>query len=213
MLDSLGHRQKILLETLLKHRFGLSAADLAQEIEISRNATLQHLVSLEKLGFIDSETGASTGGRPARLYRLSRQGQEVFQRHYSVIGRLLLDWIRQQQGEIGLDQCMASLGVVMAREYRPRMAQLHGIGQKIEEMSTIMRELGYHTVTETNDNGASEIVARNCVFDQLARQCEQVCQFDRQMMGDLLEAKVELTECMATNGSCCRFTILPGQRE
>ena len=100
-----------------------------------------------------------------------------------MIAKLLLDWIRQQHGDAGLNQCLAGLGIAMAREYHPRMAQLPGIGQKIEEMSTIMRELGYHTVTETNDDGASEIVAQNCVFDQLARQCEKVCEFDLHLLG------------------------------
>lgn len=209
MLQNLGHRQQALLNTLLEHRTGLSADGLATRIGVSRNATLQHLASLEKSGWIDSEIGDSTGGRPARRYRLSQQGHELFQRHYPVIAGLLLDWIRQQHGEAGLKQCLAGLGVVMAQNYRPRMAQLPGIGQKIEEMSAIMRELGYSTVTESNDDGASEIVARNCVFDQLARDCEQVCAFDLHLMGDLLGAKVELSECIAAKGNCCRFTIMP----
>ena len=209
MLQNLGHRQQSLLNALLEHRSGLSADQLAARIGVSRNATLQHLASLDKSGWIDSEIGDSSGGRPARRYRLSSQGHELFQRHYPVIANQLLDWIRQQHGDAGLNQCLSSLAVAMARDYRPRMAQLPGIGQKIEEMSAIMDELGYRTVTETNDDGASEIVARNCVFDQLARHCEQVCEFDLQLMGDLLGAKVELSECIAADGNCCRFTISP----
>ena len=209
MIENLGQRQQLLLETLLEHRTGMSAADLATQIGVSRNATLQHLAVLEKSGLIDSEIGASSGGRPARRYRLSSEGHEQFQRHYPVIARLLLDWIHQHHGKEGLDQCLASLGSVLAREYQPRMDQLPGIGQKIEELAVIMRELGYHSSTETNDDGASEIVAKNCVFDRLARDCEPVCRFDLQMMGDLLDARVELTDCIARNGQCCRFAILP----
>ena len=209
MFEILGKRQQILLETLLEHRAGLSAAELAVEIGISRNATLQHLAVLEKSAWIDSDIGPSSGGRPARRYRLSTQGHELFQRHYPVIAKLLLDWIRQYHGEAGLSQCLADLGEILAREYQSRVMQYPGTGQKIEAVANIMRELGYRSSTETNDDGSSEIVAQNCVFDRLARDCEHVCQFDLHMMGSLLGAKVELNECLAHGGQCCRFAIQP----
>ena len=47
MLEMLGSRQKDLLVLLLKHKVGLTADDIAEQLGISRNAVRQHLAALE----------------------------------------------------------------------------------------------------------------------------------------------------------------------
>ena len=65
------------------------------------------------------------------------------------------------------------------------------------------------TLSQTTDDGASEIIANNCVYHELAAECRQVCELDLSLMETLLEARVEHRECMVRGGHCCRFEITP----
>ena len=211
LLNTFGSRQKALLEALLHHRSGISVDELADHLNISRNATNQHLSSLSRLDLIDSDLRPSTGGRPVRGYFLSSQGLELFPRRYTGFSVFLLNWIRSNNGGQALQSCLADLGQQIAREFIPRVNRLNSLPLKIEEVASIMNDLGYESATQTTDDGASEIVASNCVYHQVAAECEQVCKLDLSLMETLLEARVDHQECMVRGGRYCRFSITPGQ--
>lgn len=211
-LPNLGLRQQQLLKALLHNPKGLSMDQLAQELSISRNAVNQHLVSLEKLHYVEGVLQPSTGGRPGRVYVLTAAGQELFPRHYSLFSRLLLRLVQQKIGEEALKACLSELGEQLSAEYRMRVQRKGSWEQQVEEVKQIMSELGYETETELQQNRANEIVASNCVFHELASECKEVCDLDISLISNLLNARVEHKECMVRGGQCCRFDIAPAIR-
>ena len=67
-----------------------------------------------------------------------------------------------------------------------------------------MRQLGYET--DPGDPARDkEVVARNCIFHQLAVANPEVCAFDLGLMAKYAGAKVEHVECMARGQHVCRF--------
>ncbi len=142
-LLSFSARQQSLLRALLHGRAGMSVDELADYLEISRNATNQHLSSLARLDLIDSKLRPSSGGRPVRGYFLSAQGLELFPRRYAHFSKSLIDWFRSIYGEQALLNCLSDLGEQIAEEYAPRTAVLNSLALKIGEVSLIMNELGY----------------------------------------------------------------------
>ena len=209
LLNTFGSRQKALLEALLHHRTGISVDELAGHLNISRNATNQHLSSLSRLDLIDSDLRPSTGGRPVRGYFLSSSGLELFPRRYTDFSKFLISWIRSNNGGQSLHNCLSELGNTIAQEFVPRVTGLNSLALKIGEVASIMNELGYESTTQTTDDGASEIIASNCVYHQVAAECEQVCELDLSLMETLLEARVDHQECMVRGGPYCRFEITP----
>jgi predicted ArsR family transcriptional regulator len=187
----------------------MSIDELATVLDISRNATNQHLSSLSGLDLIDHALRPSDGGRPRKNYTLSAQGLELFPRQYDLFSRMLLDWVRHKLGEQALKDGLHELGAQLARDYSERVGALNGLPLKISEVATILSELGYVADVATADDGASEIIARNCVFQQVAAECGQICEFDLSLMGTLLNARIDHQECMVRGGSCCRFGITP----
>jgi len=208
-LLSFSVRQQSLLKALLYGRAGMSVDEIADHLEISRNATNQHLSSLAGLELIDSELRPSSGGRPVRGYFLSARGLELFPRRYAHFSKSLIDWFRSIYGEQALLNCLSDLGEQIAEEFAPRTAALNSLALKIGEVSLIMNELGYEAIAQTTDDGASEIIAHNCVYHELAADCRQVCELDLSLMETLLGARVEHQECMVRGGHCCRFGITP----
>lgn len=208
-ISNFSLRQQALLEALLQHRAGMSIDELAAVLGISRNATNQHLSSLTGLDLIDYALRPSHGGRPLKNYTLSPQGLELFPRQYDLFSRMLIDWVRHRFGEQTLKDGLRELGAQLAGDYSVRVEALNSLPMKISEVAAILSELGYAAEIGTADDGASEIIAHNCVFHQVAAECEQICEFDLGLMGTLLNARIDHQECMVRGGLCCRFGITP----
>ena len=208
-IHTFSSRQQTLLKTLLHNRAGKSVDELAQELGISRNATNQHLSSLTNLGLIENTLRPSQGGRPLKSYFLSPEGLELFPRRYAQFSILLIDWLRRNLDGPALNSCLKELGTQLARDYADRVDALNNLPLKIGEVVAIMRELGYETDIGTSDDGAIDIIASNCVFHQVALECEQICEFDLSLMATLLNAQIDHQECIVRGGFCCRFGITP----
>lgn len=206
-LSLLGERQQSLLTALLHHRKGLTVEELSSLLTISRNAVNQHLTHLGSSGFIQSALQESTGGRPGRVYTLTPNGLELFQRRYSFLAQLLLSWIDKNMGEHELDVCLTELGKEMASGLEHRLTQHTSRSDKLQEAITIMSELGYDTEIYRISENQAEIVANNCVFQELAQQHQEFCKLDISFLKHLLKADIEHTECIVRNGKYCRFRI------
>lgn len=206
-LSNIGQRQQLLLKALLHRPKGLSIDQLAQELSISRNAVNQHLASLQKQRYVESALQSSTGGRPGRVYMLTPVGMELFPRHYSLFSRMLLRLVQQRLGDESLKECLADLGEQLSHEYKGRIQKKGSLVEQIKEVKLIMYELGYETELHENLADPMEIVASNCVFHELAKDCKEVCELDISLLSSLLDSKVEHKECMVRGGQYCRFGI------
>lgn len=207
-LSLLGQRQQSLLTALLHHRRGLTVEELSRLLAISRNAVNQHLSSLRNDGFIQSIILESTGGRPSRVYSLTSSGLELFQRQYSFLAKLLLFWVDKNLGEQELKACLTELGEQMGREFEGRVAKCFSREDRLHEVATILSELGYDAKVNQISERYAEIVASNCVFHELAKQCQGFCTLDLSFLSFLLKADIEHKECIVKNGGRCCFGIV-----
>lgn len=207
-LTMIGHRQKSLLKSLLHSQVGLTIDELSKTLEISRNAVKQHLVSLKGNGFIENSTMSSTGGRPSKVYTLTDEGKELFPRHYDLFTNLLMRLLQEKLGEDTLKDYLDDLGTQLASEFRSQMRDKDNLADKVNELTSIMYELGYEAKAEQGQDGLYEIIASNCVFHKLANENNMVCNLDLALISAMLEdADVEHKECMVKGGHCCRFAV------
>lgn len=206
-LDRFGERQQVLLKALLHHPTGLTTDRLAEHLEISRNAVIQHLTALQAGDYVESKYGTASRGRPSRLYQLTIKGKELFPRHYDKFSNLLVGLVRERIGSDQLRACMVMLGEGLAQEFLARVRKEPALLRRTEEVSDIMTELGYEAEPTIGPGGDPEIVARNCVFHKLAEESQEVCQLDLSLISSLLDAEVEQRECMVRGGLVCRFGL------
>lgn len=209
MAELFGDRRRRLLRHLLRKKAGASVDELAQVLGVTRTAVRQHLASLMRDGLVAPGGERETGGRPVRLHVLTEAGREVFPRRYSWFARLLVEAIAQEHGAAGLRTRLGRIAAaVVAQLPEPARAD-PSRRDKVEDLSTLMDQLGYDARKVRDVGGAPTIEADNCVFHALAMQNPAVCQFDLALMTSYTGNKVELHECMAKGGQVCRFRFLP----
>lgn len=206
-IATIGQRQQDLLKALLHQPSGMTVDELSRRLLISRNAVNQHLTALDANGYVRNSALTRTGGRPSKVYTLTDDGRELFPRHYSMFANLLIGWIKGRLGDKDLENCLTELGVQVAQQFKTRVDKHTSLEDATEEVASIMFDLGYEARTGHITPNSTEIIANNCVFHQLAKDTDQVCQLDLSLMSNLLNARVEHKECMVRGGQCCRFAI------
>ena len=208
MIKGVGSRQQALLTLLLNNKQGMSFDELANALSISRAAVQQHISSLEGNNFVTRGQLNKTAGRPVRLYIITEQGINLFPKQYSWFSELVLDDIRETQGEEGLVQFMKRLGERTADSLKP---QIEGFNEKekADFLINTMRDMGYQATIHTDDvSQQASISACNCVYHNIAMKYEQVCEFDRSLIGAILNKDVEQMHCMAKGAQACEFKLL-----
>ncbi len=202
-LSSLSQRQQALLRHLLDSDHGLTLDQLGKLLEISRNAVTQHIAVLEKLNCIESRMLPSEGGRPSRAYTLTDAGMAMFPKQYALFSTVLLNAISEKIEGAELEKLLMTIGHNLAAPFKDRV---NTSSDKILEVTKIMEELGYEARSSLV-SPSTEIIAKNCVFHDLAIENNTVCELDRSLISSLLDSKVEQQECMVKGGQSCRFCI------
>jgi predicted ArsR family transcriptional regulator len=201
MLESMGVRQRELLQLLLKNKSGMTADQLSEQLEITRGAVRQHLATLENDRLVIRGLTRPSGGRPEQLYVLTDKGKECFPRHYSWFAQLLVESIQQELGSEGLAERLSAMGAKVGTQLRNQHPELESREGRVKKLSEIMEQMGY----DAESTSAPVIEANNCVFHNLAMSNPEICKFDLALLATFTGSPVDHQECMARGGHVCRF--------
>ncbi len=140
-----GETQSKLLGLL--RRAPRTIRDLSRALQLTDNAIRTHIAALSRDGLVE-EAGAQrdTGGKPARLYTLSRKGEELFPKAYAVALNGLVEEIARTEGWDRTVELLrgvgakAAAGVVAGGSLEDRvgvaLATLRGLGADIEGLKS-----------------------------------------------------------------------------
>lgn len=206
MFYGFGPRQQQLLKTLLEHKSGRTVEELSKLLGITRTAVNQHLLALERGGYITKDKLTKTGGRPGYTYILTPQGYDLFPKQYAWFSRLLLESLKEELGKEGLERYLRKLGGQLSDKLRSQL-QANSPEQRLDEVTNILQELGYDAYAGESEERLPAITAHNCVYHDLARTHNEICEFDITLLSSLLNADIEHKACMARGDHCCKFIV------
>jgi DeoR family suf operon transcriptional repressor len=210
MTTTAGTSQQEVLNHLLEHKAGATLDELVKAIGLSRTAINQHLMALERDGFVQKSEPRKTGGRPRHVYVLTETGTNLFPKQYSWFSKMLVQTLRQQVGEEQVSQYMFDLGVQLSAGLIPRLVGKNRT-ERINEIVKIMNETGF--VARATAAGSGEklprVECKNCVYHDLSKQYPEVCRFDIGFLSGLMGAEVEHLSCMQRGGHACSFRFIP----
>jgi len=191
-----------ILELLLKSEKPLPVQALAAALAISRNATHQHVMALEREGLVERAMAIPTKGRPSQGFQLSAAGKATFPRQYALLARQFLAELTRHVPAAQLHRSMERIG----RSLAASLADKAGPNADPAVIAGLMRELGYQSSVVEGEDGP-EIEAHNCVFHDLAMANSAVCEVDLSLLRALSGKDVDHRRCMALGGSSCRFAF------
>lgn len=205
----ISDKQQKILHFLVKEKDGMTIDQLSKLLEISRSAIHQHMLVLERDGYIRRSSSMQTGGRPSTTFVLTEKGIHTFPKHYNLVAEMLVNMIKQKLGTEELTQYLKEIGISLS-ESKKESLKNKPLKEQIEMAVAIMQELGYDAQTvETLPDENQMIDAYNCVFHDLAYSNAEICELDLSFLSSLLDSEIEPVCCMANGDKQCRFKILP----
>lgn len=192
---------------LLKTRGAQSAGELASSLGLTEMGVRRHLYALESDGYIRQTSVKRGAGRPKHMYALTNEAESLFPKNYHSLTLEMLDDLSADEETAHLvEKLFQSRKRKMLERYAPRMGG-KGLSGRVEELAAIQNAGGYMVEVEQEAQGGFLLHEYNCPIAQVAKPYQQACSCELQLFEELLQAKVERTECLAKGGGKCTYAI------
>ncbi|MDH4037055.1 MAG: helix-turn-helix domain-containing protein [Candidatus Krumholzibacteria bacterium] len=198
-------RREILLR--IKRDGGSTIAEIAKQLSISDEGARQHLILLERQGWVSrraQHSGDGKSGRPASIYEISLRGEEFFPKRYDELCVAVIGAFKALYGRQAVEAAIAHLTESTVNEWEPKLR-----GKTLEERMETLK--GYYLPEDPfisiERNGHLALVERNCPFTNVALQQPQLCSITVNTLTRLLGMRVSRERTFQRGDGCCEFRV------
>lgn len=177
--------------------------DLAAAVGVSDNAVRTHVAALQRDGIVE-EAGLqrSTGGKPAQLYQLTPDAEELFPKAYALVLSEMLSVLEERQG--------MEAAVTLLREVGRRAAVAlaetdDGPEARVRAAAEALRTLGGDVEVLRADSDW-ELRGYGCPLSGVVTDHPEVCALAQALIEEITDLSV--TECCERDSRPqCRFRV------
>jgi predicted ArsR family transcriptional regulator len=193
----------------LKTRGPTETLALARAFGISRQATLQHLERLVADGLVTHADERRGVGRPKRIWSLTGSAQARFPDTHAQLTLEMLDALRDEFGEAGLDRLILRREAATARAYAAAMAKADTLEDRVARLAEIRTAEGYMADWSPDPGGGFRLVENHCPICAAAAACQGFCRAELQVFRDVLgpDVTVERTDHILAGARRCAYRI------
>ncbi len=187
--------------TLLR-RSGRTVEDLARALDLTDNGVRVHLATLERDGIVrqrGSVRRSGGGGKPAYVYELTQEAEDLFPKAYEPALRRLLDVLSDQLGPEESEALLRSVGRRLAEEHYKRVDGAHA---RLESAVEALNELGGLAELEERD-GAVVIRGYSCPLAGVTPDHPEVCRMAETLLTELAGVPVHERCDRGERPRCC----------
>ena len=192
------------LVTLLR-RSGRTVEELALALGLTNNGVRAHLAVLERDGIVrqrGSVRRGDGGGKPAYIYELTGEAEDLFPKAYEPALRRLLDVLSERLGSEESEALLRSVGSRLAEEYSVREDDPRA---RLRSAVEALNELGSLAELEERD-GALVIRGYSCPLAGVTPDHPEVCRMAETLLTEL--AGVPIYEhCDRSERPRCCFEV------
>jgi predicted ArsR family transcriptional regulator len=192
------------LVTLLR-RAGRTVEELAQALDLTDNGVRAHLATLERDGIVrqrGSKRHGSGGGKPAYIYELTPEAEELFSKAYEPVLSHLLDVLAVQLGPQESQALLSSVGRHLAEG---QTVPADGVIGRLEAAVGVLNKLGGLAELEERD-GYFVIRGYSCPLGSVASEHPEVCRMTEILLTELAGVPV-YEHCDRSERPRCCFEV------
>ncbi len=187
--------------TLLR-RSEHTVEELARALGLTDNGVRAHLAVLERDGIVrqrGSVRRSSGGGKPAYVYELTQEAEDLFPKAYEPVLRRLLDVLSDQLGPEKSEALLRSVGRRLAEEHSTRADSAHA---RFEAAVDVLNELGGLAELEERD-GSVVIRGYSCPLAGVTPDHPEVCHMAETLIAELAGVPVRERCDRGERPRCC----------
>ena len=195
-----GDTRAKLLHLLRRSRQTITA--LADALRLTDNAVRTHIAALERDGIVEHVgTKRDTGGKPARVYGLTQEGEELFPKAYALVLGVLVEEIARKDGREHATELLravghrAAAGAALSADPEARIASA----------AAALRRLGGDIEVQRTERGW-RLQGYGCPLSAVTPQHPEVCALAQALIEKITGQPV--TECCErSDHPRCAFRI------
>ena len=183
-------------------RAGFTVDELARELDLTNNGVRAHLAVLERDGIVrqrGSVRRSSGGGKPAYVYELTREAEDLFPKAYEPTLSRLLDVLSDQLGPGESEALLRSVGRRLAEEHTTRADGAHA---RLETAVEVFNELGGLAELEERD-GTVFIRGYSCPLASVTPDHPEVCSMAEALVAEVAGVPVHERCDRGERPRCC----------
>ena len=173
--------------------------ELAQTLNLTDNAVRAHLATLERDGFVRQLGERRGSGKPAYVYELSADAEQLFPKAYGSILRQLLEVLSEEMTTVEVEALLRRTGRRLAEQQQLPAGDLQS---RLQMAVNVLNELGGLAELEQR-NGTFYIQGYSCPLAAVVPGHPEVCCLAETLITELVGQPVK--ECCNGNepARCC----------
>lgn len=187
---------------LLLRRASSTVDELAQALHLTDNAVRAHLATLERDGLV-CQAGVRRGsGKPAQVYHLTQEAEQIFPKAYGPVLRSLLDALSALLSPAQLVEVIQCAGQRLAAQWSIPPGELR---VRVQSAIDIFNQLG--GLTELEELPERYIIkSATCPLAAIAPDHPEVCRLTQAFLSHISGAPIE-EHCEREHGANCFFVL------
>jgi predicted ArsR family transcriptional regulator len=182
-----GETQVEMLRLLRRSRQTITS--LADTLRLTDNAVRTHVAALEREGVVEHVgTQRDTGGKPARIYDLTSEGEELFPKAYALVLGSLVEEIARSEGEGRAVELLRAVG----RRVGAGVPASDGTEARAKAAAAALRSLG-GDLEVTAADGGWRLKGYGCPLSAVTAGRPEVCALAQALVEEITGRPV--TEC------------------
>jgi predicted ArsR family transcriptional regulator len=174
---------------LLLRRSRQTISGLAEQLELTDNAVRTHVAALDRDGVIERVgTRREARGKPAGVYALTREGEELFPKAYALVLSGLVDEISRVEGRERAIELLRAVGERVAERTEPSRDPK----ARVKAAAAALRSLGGDIEVQRTDHGW-RLQGHGCPLSAVTAKHPEVCAVAKALVEEITGQQV--TEC------------------
>ena len=206
--ERLGTSRRAIVDAL--KRRPRTAAELAAELGVTREAIRQHLGGLEASGLVEgrSRTARPQRGRPPTEWLLTDLAADLFPDRHSDLTVELIESIRRTAGEPALDAIIEDRNHRLAETY---VAITRDADDPVKALADQRSAEGYLAEVRDEADGSRLLIEHHCPICDAAATCKGLCRGELELFQTTLGPDVEVTreQHLLSGDERCTYRIRP----
>ena len=214
-MAAMQHTRWAILQILKRNGSG-TVEELVQALSLAPMTVRQHLAVLQGERLVSFTEIRKGPGRPSHLFTLSPDAEDLFPKGYDKLAERLLREVSLLQSEeiahLSEREKIAFILHRMAERVAGEYAkELRGntLEERGKEVAALLRQREGTLSEWIQTDEAFLIQDSNCPFQRIAREEPELCDWHVNLLKLMLQAEVEVEQCIVSGDSCCLYRIRP----
>jgi len=193
----------------LKMRGTASAAELADELGITKEGARLHVQKLVKENAVQVEAKSEGVGRPVAYYSLTSAGLAKFPDSHAQVTVEMIQSIRRLFGENALDLLITDREKKVYTHYEESIGTTKSLEEVLERLTNIRTQEGYMAEWKKEADGSYYLIENHCPICAAATACQGFCRSElknfKQLIGE--DYQTERIDYILDGAQRCTYKI------